>query len=421
MTILLAIYDGLIIRSLSSGLDLLYNLIRANKSVSAVRVLSEWYYLIDKLFYLISPHIISYGSSRENILHKSNIFSPFIIYQVIKSFIISMFSISVWNVLIWGFIVSYFHPMLFQKVIHFLGSINWSDITGTLTQIDYKKISDYIGLSSLFFSTMVIFLLTSSSFKWKAMKKVNEEKYEKAMKHQEIIEGLLGSILVSSKKNIDSFNHMIKYLPDMFGELITHTNKYRLEKGILKIDESSNFYSNTKLEDLTRGYESFREQVNKVNEILKIIYESRLYYVFNKINKSVRYETLKLSLFYKTHLDWELIESENFKEEIAAQQKALSYLTKDFIQLKDVWGGWLKKEVLEEEFNKHGGSFTYEKIVRYRESELAQEMLKFDEFLHRKLEDAIFHHIVLEQYIESSHKNTRFNLLRVLFSYFGTK
>lgn len=419
-TILLVSYDGLIIRTLSKSLEFLYKLCRVNKNVSVIRVLSEWYYLFDKLFYFSSPHVISYGYQSDNVLDKSQIFSPIFLYRTLKFFIYSMFVFSIGNIIRWGMMLSYFYPTLFLKVKRFVTNLKWVEVSSTLTQIEYKKINDFVSFASIILSISVILWLTSSAFKWKAMRKFKEEKYEKAIKHQEQIEDLLGTISYCSKENIHKLNQMIKYLPDMFGQLITNMDKYRLEKDALKSHDFRS-YSDTKLEDMTRGYESFQEQLNKINEILKEIRQSRLRYVYSRINKSVRYETLQLGLFYKTHIDSYLIEEYDFKESIENRLRNLSRLTDEFTQIKEVWSGWLTKEVLEEQHNKYGGSFTFEKIVKYAEHELEEEMIKFKRFLHRKLEDAILHHIILEEYLEISRNNTQFNLLKMILSLLGPK
>lgn len=65
--LLLVLYEGLL-RGISSLVDFIYLNSRKNKSVSIIRILSEWYYLFDKLIYFLSPHLFSYDYSDDNIL-----------------------------------------------------------------------------------------------------------------------------------------------------------------------------------------------------------------------------------------------------------------------------------------------------------------------------------------------------------------
>ncbi|MGG3871849.1 hypothetical protein [Brevibacillus laterosporus] len=321
----------------------------------------------------------------------------------------------------WGIILSYFNPVLYQKVASFLKNLTWVEFTSAVSQVDFKGIGSFLTFASFLLSITIILLFSTNSFKWKAMRKVKEDKYEKVIKHNEQLEGLLCDISYKSKLNIDTLNHMIPYLPNMFSELITQTDKYSLEKDSLKKLDNKGSHSNTKLDDLVSGYESFQEQINKINEILKDIQDSRLLYVFSKVNKSARYEILELGLFFRTSLDQTLIEGEGFKKAIEERKRKLSRLTKDFIQINEVLNGWLKKEEFIKEYNKNGSSFTFEQIVKFKERKLKDAMIEFKRFLHQRLEDAMHHHIILIEYLEISHYNTKFSLVKTILSLFGPK
>ncbi|MGG4395547.1 hypothetical protein ABEX25_14700 [Paenibacillus thiaminolyticus] len=422
MLIMLAMYDGVIITGLSRLLDFFYKFSIKNRSVSTVRLLSEWYYLIDKFLHVISPHVFSYRLPSNNVLDKSDIFSPIVLYRFAKSFVLSMFTISLSNVVIWGVIISYFYPTAIPTSFHWVKDLSWDELYSTITQIEYKKISDIISFSMLATSIIILLWLSSSSFKWQAMKKVNEEKYEKAIKYQETLENELGEISYKSKNNIDKLNWMIEFLPNKFGEIITQTEMYSLEKNEkndlqLKSHGTKRTFTSTKLEDLTSGYESFQDNLNNVNRILNDMYESNVRFIYNRVNKSVRYESLQLGLITKAHLHWDLIEGEYFRKTIEERLKGLSYVSDLFKKINDINRGWLSKEEFVNEYNKHGDTITFESIVEYLETELEEELLGFKRFLHEELENAIFHHIVLEQYLELSHRNTRFNFLQTISNF----
>lgn len=420
LTVLLVLYDGLIIKGISTVLRYCYNILSANKSISVLRLLSEWYYLLDKFLYYCSPHLITYSSHNDNILVKTNIFSPILFYRFVKSMLFGMFTFSFQNILLWGMILLYFNPIILPNNLLSLPDINWDKAIPAILQFEYTKVNDFLTFVSIILSMTLILWLTSSSLKWKAMRKINEEKYEGALIHQENIEEILRKITYYSEENIDILYKTIKYLPDLFGNLITHTNDYYLEEGILKKTKYSN-NTTTKIEDLVCGYHSFQKEVTQLNQILEEIHQSRLQFVFFKINKSIRFETLKLGLFSRTFLDFDLIEKENFKQTIESRIKNLSHLTDNFIKINDVRLGWVKKEDFEEEYAKYGVSLNIEDSLRYSEEKLQKELNKFKKFLYEKMIYALLNHIILKEYIEISHRNTRFNFLRIIISLFGPK
>ncbi|MGG1650073.1 hypothetical protein [Paenibacillus sp. NRS-1780] len=291
-----------------------------------------------------------------------------------------------------------------------------AEVFSGVAEFDYKNINNFLSFSSIFLSTVIIFSLTASAYKWKAMRKIKEEKYEKVVRIQEEIETLFGTILNSSKKNIDRLNTMRKYLPDKFGKLITCTDRYSINKdGQFESQDSINFV-NINIDDLTSGYKSFNVQIDRINKIFDEIRSSSLGYVYYQANKSVRYERLKLDLS-------NLIEEKNFKEIIAKRKDRLSYLIEKFEKINKVNVKRLKKEELEYEYNKYNNNWTssYKEIVRSAERELERNMVDFKKFIDRKLEKAILCHIILEEYLNISFNSNRFNFIRIILSIFGFK
>ncbi|MEK4063512.1 MULTISPECIES: hypothetical protein [unclassified Paenibacillus] len=414
--LLLVLYEGLL-RGISSLVDFIYLNSRKNKSVSIIRILSEWYYLFDKLIYFLSPHLFSYDYSDDNILKKSNILSPIVLYRTVFSYIYSMFVVNKKNLLIWAIILIYFNPPLLQHIVELFNTIKWSDILHSVRTIEFKKINDFLSFMSLLLSIIVILLLTISTFRWRAKKKIREEKFEKVIKYQEQIEELLCIILFKSRNNIDRFNKMIKHWPDMYGQIITGTEKYHLVEGTLKFQNSS-YIPITTVDEIIRNLESFRNNIEQINEILKNISDSRLKSVFVQVNKSIQYESLELGLYSRTYLNMDLIERDTFKDQLDHRLKNLRMLCDKFSKFREVKSGWLSAEDYELEYNKFGSSFSLKEIVKYAEEELLEAMLDFDQFLHRKLEDAIFSTIILEEYIHTSQRNTRSNLFELLLSLF---
>ncbi|MBE3646682.1 hypothetical protein GXB80_03605 [Paenibacillus polymyxa] len=414
--VIIIFYDVVIISRLSYCLDFLYEISKNNKSVSVIRIISEWYYLIDKLLYHISPHFFTYRINENNVLDKSNIISPIIIYRTVKIIFLNMFTINIYNIIIWTLILSYFHPMLFHNSIQFIRNINLAEFFSGVAEFDYKNINNFLSFSSIFLSAVIIFSLTASAYKWKAMRKIKEEKYEKVVRIQEEIETLFGTILNSSKKNINRLNTMRKYLPDKFSQLITRTDRYSINKdGQFEAQDSMNFV-NINIDDLTSGYKSFNVQIDRINKIFDEIRSSSLGYVYYQANKSVRYERLKLDLS-------NLIEEKNFKEIIAKRKDRLSSLIEKFEKINKVNVKRLKKEELEYEYNKYNNNWisSYKEIVRSAERELERNMVDFKKFINRKLENAILCHIILEEYLNISFNSNRFNFIRIILSIFGFK
>lgn len=288
-----------------------------------------------------------------------------------------------------------------------------------LTKFEYDKVNDIVSFSMLLSSLMILLWLSSSSFKWSAMKRVNEEKYEKVIRFQETIENELSIIWSKSHDNLAVLNQMIGHLPNMLGQVVTRTDDYTLKDNKL-LRESKRYrgyFSSTKVEDLYIGYESFQEPLRKINDVLKDISDSRIRYIYARVNKCVGYESFQLTLFVKARLDYELIEGDRFRAAIEEKIKKLSHLSDKFKKFCEISGGWLSKEEFVEEYNKYGGSNNYESIVKYAEDELEEELLVFNASLRRKLEDAIHSHIVLEQYLNLSHKNSQFNLLKMITNF----
>ncbi|OMD41532.1 hypothetical protein BSK56_27025, partial [Paenibacillus borealis] len=341
---------------ISSLVDFIYLNSRKNKSVSIIRILSEWYYLFDKLIYFLSPHLFSYDYSDDNILKKSNILSPIVLYRTVFSYIYSMFVVNKKNLLIWAIILIYFNPPLLQHIVELFNTIKWSDILHSVRTIEFKKINDFLSF-------------------------------------------------------------MIKHWPDMYGQIITGTEKYHLVEGTLKFQNSS-YIPITTVDEIIRNLESFRNNIEQINEILKNISDSRLKSVFVQVNKSIQYESLELGLYSRTYLNMDLIERDTFKDQLDHRLKNLRMLCDKFSKFREVKSGWLSAEDYELEYNKFGSSFSLKEIVKYAEEELLEAMLDFDQFLHRKLEDAIFSTIILEEYIHTSQRNTRSNLFELLLSLF---
>ncbi|WP_445644655.1 hypothetical protein [Paenibacillus sp. TSA_86.1] len=418
LTVLLVVYDMLII-SLSQLLAYLYELSRKRRSISTIRLLSEWFYLFDKLLYKISPHLFQYSWPSDNVFKKSDKYSPIVLSRTLSALFISMVAVSPTNFVIWGTIAMYYFPTAPIASYNWLRQLSFDKVYLALTKFEYEKVNDFVSFSLFVLSLLILLRLSSSSFKWRAMMKVNEEKYEKVIRYQETIENELWKIRTGSYTNISELNLKISSLPNIYCQLVTKTDNYLFEDNKLKrkTKESWRHFQYKNIQDIYKGLESFQVPLQKINEVLKDISDLKVGYIYLRINKCVRYETIKLGLYRETHLDWELIEGDKFRKAIENRLEKISYLSDRFMKFKKINNGMLSKNEFVEEYNKYGGSVAYEDIVKYTESKLEEELINFKRFLHRALEEAIFSHTVLEQYLTLSHKNTRFSLLKIISNF----
>lgn len=412
-------YYLLIVRPLMKIWDWFIDIIKLNGSFCLIRVKSEINYIIKKFFYLISPRIITTRYSRDSIFEKTNILSPIYLYRIIKTFVISMFKFSTSNIIIWLIILYYFNPSIYKDSWNVLINLR-ANFPIILQNVDLKALSSYISFFTLVFSMIILIMLTPFTFKWKAMKKIEEEKYEKAVEYQEKMQSLLVDVLLLSEKNIEVLDGQIKYLPDRFGQLITKSTIYYLEKGTLKRYKHTTRFR-TNLDNIVSLFEAFKKQIDEVNEILKKVYELRLNRVFYKIDRPVRFESIYLGLNIRTSLGIYLIEKDRLKTYIENKLNQLSYLTNKFTQLNEVRSNWLSKEELEKQYNKNGLSFTFEEIVEDAERKLERELVDFKKHLKEELEDAIFYHTILKEYLNISDKNTRFSFFKYILSRISSK
>lgn len=389
-------------------LSRLYKRMIRHKKIKVIRVISEFYYLIDKFLFLISPHVLTYEFNDNNSLKRSEAFSPIGIYNIIISFLKTLFGFSLINVLIWITIFSIHNPTMLNQISDIL---SWRKSWAFIKTIDYKTINAITGFLALLISIFTLIMFRTNLLRSKAKRKIQDEKYEQVIKYQIIISTSLSKCLYLAEKNINYLESRIDYLTSCFCETLSSSNFY-FANGELKTRENSNWSlkHNSDMEQL-RDFNSFNEELKKIENCLESMNNEFLTQTYFKVNKSSSYERWKLHLnpFGKVMLDQFLIDR-NFLLALANNSfDKYSYLFDFFNKVNMLKIGDLSVEQFTEEY-KYYTSNSIEDIISREEKNLQRAVIDFKNRLTTTFEDSIYYYILSQQYIRILDKNSKLTL-----------
>lgn len=396
------------------ALKYLYHKFIRNKNLKVIRLITELYYLSDKLLYFISPRVLYASAYREDTsVDKTKPFSPIHWYNFLKSFISTMFQISFVNILIWFIILLFYQPTLIQNINEIL---HWNNISNTIKHLDYKAINAITGCLALLISTFTLILFRTTILTSKAKKKLYDERYEQAIKSQLKISASLSTCLYKSKQNISTLERQIDLITDQFCKKLAHSESYIFSNGKLQKDSRIKYYRPSNTVELFKSYNSLKKEVEEILYSLIEINNSSLNNIYFKLNKHSKYEVAKLGidpLNKSLNLDALLLSQEFLLNTFTNTLNYYKPLHTRFIKIKELQSGFLPKEEFMKEYKYHSQSI--EDIIAMEENDLQQAIIDFRNSLINSFEESIYYYVITQQYVNNSYKKSRLSLSDLFF------
>ncbi|MGF9980840.1 hypothetical protein ABEY05_01055 [Bacillus subtilis] len=408
-TCILAIIQQIFIELRINFLNRIYKRMIKNKKIKIIRVVSEFYYLIDRFLFLISPNVLTYGDSGyNNSLKRSEALSPIRFFNKTISFFKTLFGLSLVNILIWIIIISIHNPNILDQISDFL---SWQKFWAFIKKIDYKTINAVTGFLALLISIFTLIMFRTNLLRSKAKRKIQDEKYEQVIKYQIIISTALSNCLHLAERNINYLESRIDFLTSCFCEKLSSSNYY-FKNDEIKASENSRWALQpvSDIEQFT-DFESFNEELEKIENCLETINNNVLTQIYFKVNKSSFYEmsNLHLTPFGKLMLDQFLIDR-NFILTVAENTiDHYSHLLDFFDKVNMLKTGDLSDEQFIEEYNYYASN-SIQDIISIKEKNLEKAVIEFKNRLTTIFEESIYYYILSQQYIRILDKNSKLNI-----------
>ncbi|WP_411345262.1 hypothetical protein ACE3MZ_04345 [Paenibacillus sp. WLX1005] len=262
-------------------------------------------------------------------MEKSEAFGPITIFNNIKTIIHYLIYPHVTNIIIWSIILAYFY----SDIINYLNlDFYIKNFANYNSAISLTLVNQFITLITIIFSLIFVIWLNTKIFKWTAIKKTKEYKYEQTIKYQESMIRNLSIVLYYAEQNIDNLSRYMNQASTSFCELITGTKKYQFkENKISQVNSSREFHIRQNY--YTNNFKSFNKENKAVSKILKNIKKEHLQSVYYDINKKLTYELFELNIYLSAG-DIDFSESFISKEKIENYTKfpshSLSRIIKKF-------------------------------------------------------------------------------------------
>ncbi|RAN75985.1 hypothetical protein [Bacillus sp. SRB_331] len=395
-------------------LKYLYHKFIRNKNLKVIRLITELYYLSDKLLYFISPRVLYASAYREdNSVDKTKPFSPIHWYNSLKSFISTMFQISFVNILIWFIILLFYQPTLIQNITEILHRNNISNI---IKHLDYKAINAVTGCLALLISTFTLILFRTTILTSKAKKKLYDERYEQVIKSQLKISASLSKCLYKSKQNINTLERQLDFITNQFCKKLTHSESYIFSNGKLQYDPRIKYYRSPNTIELFTCYNPLKKEVEEILDSLIEINNNSINNIYFKLNKHSKYEIEQLGinpLNTSLNLDALLLSQEFLSNTFTNMLNHYEHLNTRFIKIKELRSGFLSEEQFMKEYIYFSKSM--EDIISMEENDLQEAVINFRNSLINKFEESIYYYVITQQYVNNSYKKSRLSLSDLFF------
>lgn len=362
--------------------SLLYFKFIKNSNYITIKLISEVYYFVDKLLYKISPSAINVASFiyfKEQDFNLNRL-SILVSIKKITYLLKNTFKPSLPNVFIYLILIFYYQH-------NFIFNLNLNSFILEFKKIDLKLVNSISTLVLLLVSFLIIFLFRSPFIQSKAKKKIYDNMYEQIFEQQLTLSTNLIPLLNKSSINIQQLNKQLDYVvqnycEDLTNHLYTWSNN-NLERKIKVIHynpyrDKSNF-------DM---FEDFTNELNAIDKSFEKLNTNIVKSIFLNLNKKVRYECLKLSLYPNNMY----IKNPN----ITHGSLNHSLLNKSYIE--DLYNKRIENSTyIKDRLNDYSNLKDYE--INYLEKSIIESVATFHMILRQDFEESIYYHILCVQFI----------------------